>query len=143
MLFGLIGAALAQSEQKAEEAKLIKARQEGFQAAMEILGGELFLHHGASDPEPAEPSRRRGRPPVRQLILRELSFSGQTMRAAEIAKAIEYNTQRTETALKRLQSAGQVLRNEEGQWAIVLTAARKFSGKGAETARPAASSRDS
>ena len=31
-------AALALSEQKAEEAKLIKARLEGFQAAMEMLG---------------------------------------------------------------------------------------------------------
>ena len=30
--------ALALSEQKAEEARLIKARQEGFQAAMEMLG---------------------------------------------------------------------------------------------------------
>ena len=34
-------AAVALSEQKAEEAKLIKARQEGFQAAMEILSAEI------------------------------------------------------------------------------------------------------
>ena len=34
-------AALALSEQKAEEAKLIKARQEGFEAAMKMLGGEI------------------------------------------------------------------------------------------------------
>ena len=34
-------AALALSEQKAEEAKLIKARQEGFQAAMKILGSAI------------------------------------------------------------------------------------------------------
>ena len=35
--------ALEVSEQKAEEAKLIKARQEGFQAAIEILGIQLLL----------------------------------------------------------------------------------------------------
>ena len=33
--------ALALSEQKAEEARLIKARQEGFQAAMELLGSAI------------------------------------------------------------------------------------------------------
>jgi hypothetical protein len=35
-------AALAMSEQKAEEAKLIKARHDGFQAAMAMLGGSNF-----------------------------------------------------------------------------------------------------
>ena len=35
-------AALTLSEQKAEEAKLIKARQEGFRAAMEILVVKLL-----------------------------------------------------------------------------------------------------
>ena len=33
-------AAIAVSEEKAEEAKLIKARQEGFRQAMEMLGVE-------------------------------------------------------------------------------------------------------
>ena len=33
--------ALALSEQKAEEARLIKARQEGFRAAMEMLGSAI------------------------------------------------------------------------------------------------------
>jgi hypothetical protein len=36
-------AAVALSEQKAEEAKLIKARQEGFQAAMEMLSGKIAV----------------------------------------------------------------------------------------------------
>jgi hypothetical protein len=53
--------------------------------------------------------------------LRELSFSGQAMTTAQIAKAIEYFPDRTETALERMESAGRVLRNEEGRWAIVLT----------------------
>jgi hypothetical protein len=127
-------AALALSEQKAEEAKLIKARQEGFRAALDILRGETSAGDAVSgkDREPSagrlgdgerasgpqEPRRRR---PIPQLILRELSFSGQAMTTAQIAKAIEYFPDRTETALERMESAGRVLRNEEGRWAIVLT----------------------
>ncbi len=42
--------ALALSEQKAEEAMLIKARQEGFQAAMEMLGSAISADDAASDP---------------------------------------------------------------------------------------------
>jgi hypothetical protein len=118
--------ALALSEQKAEEAKLIKARQEGFQAAMEIFGGEFLVRRMGAHPEFKEPGRRRGRRPIRQLILRELSFSGEPMTTAKIAKAIEYNGERTETALKRMEGAGQVLQDEEGQWAIVLAVRTKF-----------------
>ena len=50
--------ALALSEQKAEEAKLIKARQEGFQAAMDIFGGAISV--GNAEAAPKEPRRRRG-----------------------------------------------------------------------------------
>ena len=35
-----------------------------------------------------------------------------------IARAIEYLPDRTETALERMESAGRVLRNKEGRWAI-------------------------
>jgi hypothetical protein len=112
-------AALALSEQKAEEAKLIKARQEGFQAAMEMLDTAISAGDAASDPK--EPGRRRVRRHIPQLILRELSFSGQAMTTAQIARAIEYLPDRTETALERMESAGRVLRNKEGRWAIVLT----------------------
>ena len=114
-------AALALSEQKAEEAKLIKARQEGFQAAMELLGLGISADDAASHPK--EPGRRRVRRHVRELILRELSFSGQAMTTIQIARAIEYLPYRTETALERMESAGRVLRNKEGRWAIVLTKA--------------------
>jgi hypothetical protein len=110
--------ALALSEQKAEEAKLIKARQEGFQAAMEILWGEIPASSVASLPEPKEPSRQRTRRRIPELILRELSFSGHPMTARQIAKAIDYTLERTETALKRMEEAAQVLENEGGQWAI-------------------------
>jgi DNA-binding IclR family transcriptional regulator len=50
--------------------------------------------------------------------LRELSFSGQAMTATQIAKAIDYQTERTEMALQRMEETGQVLRNAEGRWAI-------------------------
>ena len=129
-------AALALSEQKAEEAKLIKARQEGFRAALDILRGETSAGDAVSEKDrepsagrlgygerasgPQEP-RRRGRRPIPQLISRELSFSGQAMTTAQIARAIEYLPDRTETALERMESAGRVLRNKEGRWAIVLT----------------------
>jgi hypothetical protein len=77
-------AALALSEQKAEEAKLIKARQEGFQAAREMLDTAISAGDAASDPK--EPGRRRVRRHIPQLILRELSFSGQAMTATQLPK---------------------------------------------------------
>src|SRR5437870_1017864 len=113
-------AALALSEQKAEEARLIKARHEGFQAAMEMLGGENPVGNAEADPE--QPGRRRVRRRIPQLILRELSFSGQAMSASQIAKAIDYNLDRTQTVLTRLEKAGEVLRNGAGRWAIGITA---------------------
>ena len=119
-------AALAQSEQKAEEARLIKARQEGFQAAMEMLGTTISVGDAGSDPE--EPGRRRVRRQIRQLILRELSFSGQAMTATQIAKAIDYHPERTETALQRMEEAGEVLRNAGGRWAIDTTAVAQPNG---------------
>jgi len=118
--------ALALSEQKAEEAKLIRARQEGFQAAMAMLDGESSVVNGGSQPK--EPGRRRGRRPIRQMILRELSFSGQAMTAAQIGRAIGYHPERTETALERLEKGGHVLRDEGGRWAIGTTAPTHLNG---------------
>ena len=125
-------AALALSEQKAEEARLIKARQEGFQAAMEMLGLAISADDAASDPasHPKEPGRRRVRRHIRELILRELSFSGQAMTANQIAKAIDYHPERTETALQRMEEAGQVLRNAGGRWAIGNTGMGQLNGHG-------------
>jgi hypothetical protein len=137
-------AALALSEQKAEEAKLIEARQEGFQAALELLGGHTFAGTTASakprepsaDPrsrnersdQVTEPRQRSGRRPIRELIARELSFSGQPMSATQIAKAIEYLPNRTQAALERMEHAGQVVRNEGGRWAIGLSTAPQANG---------------
>ena len=130
--------ALALSEQKAEEARLIKARQEGFQAAMEMLGLAISAGDAASDaaPGPAsrpkEPGRRRVRRHIRELILRELSFSGQAMTATQIAKAIDYIPERTEMALERMEKDGHVLRNAEGRWSIGNTAIPQLNGHGAK-----------
>jgi hypothetical protein len=117
-------AALALSEQKAEEARLIKARQEGFRVAMELLGAEIPVGNAQVNPE--EPGRRRVRRHIPQLILRELSFSGQAMSASQLAKAIDYNLERTQTALTRLEKAGQVLRNSGGRWAIGIIATARL-----------------
>jgi hypothetical protein len=142
-------AALALSEQKAEEARLIKARQEGFRAAMEMLGTAISAGDAASDTaasdvaasdvaasgaaasDPNEPGRRRVRRQIRELILRELSFSGQAMTAAQIAKAIDYLPERTEMALQRMEESGQVLRNAGGRWAIGNTAMAQLNGHSA------------
>jgi hypothetical protein len=122
-------AALTVSEQKAEEAKLIKARQEGFQAAMEMLDTAISVGDAAFDPK--EPGRRRVRRHIPQLILRELSFSGQAMTATRIAKAIDDHPERTETALQRMEETGQVLRNAGGRWTIGTTAIGQLNGHAA------------
>jgi DNA-binding IclR family transcriptional regulator len=56
------------------------------------------------------------------MILRELSFSGQTMTTTQIPKAIDYNSDRTKTALSRMEATGQVLRNGADQWTIGIGA---------------------
>src|SRR5271169_7025918 len=129
--------AIAIAEAKAEEAKLITARQEGFRTAMEILAGAISVSSCGSQSE--QPRHRRPRRDISQLILRELSFSGQAMTISQIAKAIDYLPERTETALKRLEMGGKVVRNETGRWAAAGTAMAKpnGSGTGAEiTAHP-------
>ncbi len=125
--------ALEISEQKAEEAKLIKARQEGFQAAMKLLGLAISAGDAAPDraSQPKQPGRRRVRRHIRELILRELSFSGQAMTATQIAKAVDYQTERTEMALQRMEETGQVLRNAGGRWAIGNTAVAQLNGHAA------------
>ena len=110
-------AAIAISEQKAEEAKLIEARQEGFRAAMELLTGATSANSCESD----KSSRRRPRRDIVQLILREMSFNAKAMTSAQIAQAIDYIPERTETALKRLEAGRKVIR-EHGRWIIATTA---------------------
>src|SRR6516225_8118274 len=112
-------AALALSEQKAQEAKLIKARQEGFRAAMQMLGGQIPTDAIVSSDHSKDPFRqRRARRHIPKLIIRELSFSGQAMTASQIAKAIDYNLNRTNAALQRLEETRQVFRNGKDRWEV-------------------------
>jgi hypothetical protein len=98
---------------------------------MEMLHGDVVALRAGSHPQeshPEEPARRRGRRPIRQLIVRELSFSDQPMTATQIARAIDHNPERTETALARMEKDGQVFRNEEGRWTIGLSALSHLKG---------------
>jgi hypothetical protein len=111
-------AAIAVSEAKAEEAKLIKARQEGFREALEIL--ELHISTDNTEVEPVKsPTRRRRNIP--QLIIHELSFSGKAMAKEQIAKAIDYLPWQTERALSRLESSGKIEQNKDGRWEVVTS----------------------
>jgi len=118
-------AAIAVSEEKAEEAKLIKARQEGFRQAMEMLGVESSP--GVAEPEHSRPSRRKRRN-IPGLILTELSFSGNAMTTNQIVAAIDYLPERTEKALKSLESSGQIVRDRNGRWAAVIATAAQANG---------------
>jgi len=134
-------AAIALSEQKAEEAKLIRARQEGFQAAMEILAGAI----PASDEckRSVKSDQRRRRRDITRLILRELSFSGHAMTTAQIAKAIDYIPERTETALERMKISGKLGRDGDGRWVVLVApgaapnghAGKAINGKFSQVAR--------
>lgn len=104
------------SKEKAEEAKLIRARQEGFQDALELLGlqatdTEVKVKNGEAP--------KRARRNIPDLILRELSFSGTSMTKSQIAKAIGYLPSHTERALKRLENTGKVVQTADGRWEIV------------------------
>jgi hypothetical protein len=119
-------AAIAMSEQKAEDAKLIAARQEAFQAAMDIFAGASSVSSGELQSDKS--GRRRSRRDIAQLILRELSFSGRAMTTTQIAKAIDYTREGTEAAVKRLESVGKVSQDEDSRWAIVPAALASRNG---------------
>ena len=118
-------AAIEASEEKAREAMLIKAREEGFREAMEIFGLTIACDDTEEDLTKTHHTRRRD---IRQLIIKELSFSGRTMTKHEIAKAIDYIPQGTEAALKRLETVG-VVRNREGHWELVTLSAVRPNGQ--------------
>jgi hypothetical protein len=110
-------AAIAVIKEKVQEAKLIKARQEGFQEALEILKLNLSVRDEATTPSHVR-SEKRTRRNIPQFISNELSFSGKAMTTNQIAKAIDYLPDRTEKALERMESSGQIMRNREGRLAV-------------------------
>jgi hypothetical protein len=112
-------AALAASEEKLREAMLIKAREDGFRDAMEIFNLTITSNGIESERVKTRRGRRRD---IRQLIIKELSFSGKSMTQRQIAKAINYIPEGTEAALKRLETAG-IVQNRDGYWEAVVTPA--------------------
>jgi DNA-binding LacI/PurR family transcriptional regulator len=114
-------AAIAVSEEKVREAMLIKARQEGFREAMEIFGLSITPDAEVETSKFVKGKRRD----IRQMIIKELSFSGTAMSREQIAKAIDYLSEGTEAALKRLESAGKIVQNRDGHWeAVAITVAQ-------------------
>ena len=112
-------AAMELSKEKALEALLIKAREEGFREAMEIFGLNVAFDV-ASDTVAVETDQnhKRRRRDIRQMIVKELSYSGKAMTTKQIAKAIDYLQERTEIAVKRLESEGKLIRNSSGLWEV-------------------------
>jgi hypothetical protein len=115
-------AALAASKEKALEAMLIKAREEGFREAMAIFGVNVASSVTQNDIERETDQRhKRNRRDIRQMIIKELSYSGREMTTQQIAKAIDYIPERTEAVLKRLENAGKIIQNRDGLWDVVVT----------------------
>jgi hypothetical protein len=118
-------AAIAVSEAKAEEAKLIKARQEGFEEALKILGLQISPDNAEAEPSNSPARQRRNIP---QLIMRELSFSGTAMAKEQIARLIDYLPWQTERALRRLESFGKIVQNKDGRWEVVTSTVAQTNG---------------
>ncbi len=118
-------AAIAISEAKAEEAKLIKARQKGFEEALEILG--LNVSPDNTETKTTK-SFTRQRWNIPQLIIRELSFSGTAMAKEQIARSIDYLPWQTERALRRLESSGKIVQNMDGRWEVVASTVAQTNG---------------
>ena len=132
-------AAIAVSEAKAEEAKLIKAQQKGFEEALELMGLQMSPDNTEAEPDntEAEPdniesktekSSVRRRRNIPQLIIRELSFSGTAMAKEQIARSIDYLPWQTERALRRLESSGKIVRNTDGRWEVVTSTVTQTNG---------------
>jgi predicted transcriptional regulator len=114
-------AALAASKEKALEAMIIKAREEGFREAIKIFGLNVTTDVASNGIEVETHERpRRRRRDIRQIIIKELSFSGNAMTTQQIAKAINYLPERTEAALKRLASEGKLIQNRDSLWEVVV-----------------------
>jgi hypothetical protein len=118
-------AAIAASEKNLREAALVKARQDGFREAIEIFELTITLNDTEGEPDETHHARRRD---IRQLIIKELSYSGKSMTKHQIAKAIDYSPEGTEAALKRLEAAGKV-QNRDGYWEVVIIPAVQSNGQ--------------
>jgi hypothetical protein len=113
-------AATELSKEKALEAMLIKAREEGFREAIEIFGLNVTSDVASNDieKETYKPHKRRRRD-IRQMIIKELSYSAKAMTTRQISKAIDYLQERTEVVLKRLENEGKIVQSRDGLWEVV------------------------
>ena len=114
-------AAMELSKEKELEAMLIKAREEGFREAMEIIGSNITPTIAPNDIEVENHTLyRRKRRDIQQMIIQELSYSAKAMTTRQIAKAIDYLQERTERELKRLENEGKIAQSRDGLWEIVV-----------------------
>ena len=114
-------AAMELSKEKELEAMLIKAREEGFREAMEIIGSNITPTIAPNDIEVENHTLyRRKRRDIQQMIIQELSYSAKAMTTRQIAKAIDYLQERTERVLKRLENEGKIAQSRDGLWEIVV-----------------------
>ena len=114
-------AAMELSKEKELEAMLIKAREEGFREAMGIFGLNNTPNISHNHFEAANhKTHRRKRRDIRQMIMQELSYSAKAMTTRQIAKAIDYLADGTETALKWLRDEGKIVQHRDGLWELVV-----------------------
>jgi hypothetical protein len=114
-------AAMELSKQKELEAMLLKAREEGFREAMEIFSSSVITKNSDNGiKEETDESHKRRRRDIRQMIIKELSYSAKAMTTRQIAAAIDYLPDGTEAALKRLQNEGKTVQNRDGLWEVVV-----------------------
>ena len=118
-------AAITESKQKAQEAMLIKAREDGFREAMAIFGPNVT---GDDTSVKTFTGQREKRRDIRQMIMQELSFSAKPMSTEQIARAIHYIPERTATALNRLENSGKICQNRDGYWEVDFAASSRLNG---------------
>ena len=117
-------AAMELSKQKELEAMLLNAREDGFRDAMEICGLNTTPGIASNNIEVENYKlHRRKRRDIRQMIIQELTYSGKAMTTRQIANAIDYLQNGTETVLKRLDNEGKIAQNRDGLWEVVVTGA--------------------
>ena len=114
-------AAMELIKEKELEAMLIQAREEGFIEAVRMFGLYNTSTIAPNDIEVENHKlHRRKRRDIRQMIIQELSYSAKAMTTRQIAKAIDYLQERTETVLKRLENEGKIAQSRDGLWEIVV-----------------------
>ena len=114
-------AAMELSKQKELEAMLLKAREKGFREAMQIFSSNAITKSNYNGiKEETDEGHKRSRRDIRQMIIKELSYSAKAMTTQQIATAIDYLPEGTEAALKRLQNEGKTVQNRDGLWEVVV-----------------------